>query len=451
MKSKHQNFHDPRYSMLLSGVSQIIKNEEGLKKGMISSHEKIDSLTRVISKRKKKNLFYRILIKILEWISRHKKGVFDDCMEILLEYMILKKAGADSAAEEKLGEIKYSQCDVAWVNSVIEWIETYAIKMEEPSYVNYQDMNDYEYTLPEENLKVGIIADWGTGEEEAENVIEHLFQQKPDLIFHLGDVYYSGTEEEYEQHYIGLIDAMREKYDTQVPVYNVPGNHDYYSGGHAFYKFLANTNTKSTYPTQEASYFTLNNSAWQLQGMDTGYYDRHVFEVGQDMTHLREKEAIWHKHHLDKGFGADKKIILLSHHQLFSRFINIGNQSHNPRLYECFKDHLDKLSCWYWGHEHLFELYKPFLGLNKGRCVGNSAVPIIYDEGRPYRTTAKYKGKSIKNLPEILPESVVDNNGDVYANGFALLKLNLDKTGTASYFSVLPGTSNAKLIFEEAL
>lgn len=456
MKSKHHNFHDPRYSMLLSGINDYVKKEAKGVKGMNAKHEMVTAMSRVIEKRTaaEGGLIHRIsqlLTKLLLFFKKDKKGVLDDCMEILLEYKLLKLAGLDAKADEKKEELKFSQCDPKWVEAVLVWIDAYVIHHDKPSYAKYKQLDDFAYDIPDKDLKVGLIADWGTGEEQAELVLDQLFAQQPDIILHLGDIYYSGTEEEYQDNYLDVIEKCRKKHGVNTPVYNLPGNHDYYSGGQPFYDFLSKTNSQaSDYPQQEASYFVLGNSSWQLQGMDTGHNDRNVFEVGKDITHLQSKEVTWHHHHLDKGLASDKRILLFSHHQLFSRFLNIGKISHNKHLLKHFDKYLDKVSGWFWGHEHLLEIYKPFLGLEKGRCIGNGAVPIIYDEGNPYRATAKYKGSPISPIPDIIPESVVDNNGDIYANGFVMLDLKVNKEGKAFYYSILPD-EELKLVHQEEL
>lgn len=456
MKSKHHNFHDPRYSMLLSGINNFIKKESNGVKGMNANHEMVSAMTRVIKKRESKaetgfiHWISQLITKLLLFFKKDQKGLLDDCMEILLEYKLLKLAGKNQEADEKKDELKFSQCDPRWVEAVLVWIDTYVIHHEKAAYVKYKQLDDFAYKIPDKDLKVGLIADWGTGEEEAEAVLDQLFTQKPDLILHLGDIYYSGTEEEYQDNYLDVIERCRIKHNTNTPVYNLPGNHDYYSGGRPFFDFLSKTNQKSDYPQQEASYFLLGNSSWQLHGMDTGHNDRNVFEVGKDITHLQSKEVTWHHHHLDKGLANDKRMLLFSHHQLFSRFLNIGKRSHNKHLHKHFESYLGKVSGWFWGHEHLLEIYKPFLGLEKGRCIGYGAVPIIYDEGNPYKATAKYKGSPISPLPDIIPESVVSNNGDIYANGFVMLDLKMNKEGQASYYSILPD-EELKLVYQEAL
>jgi 3',5'-cyclic AMP phosphodiesterase CpdA len=53
-------------------------------------------------------------------------------------------------------------------------------------------------------------------------VLDQLMQLEPDLIVHLGDIYYAGTIDECRTNFLVPIQAAREKYGR-----NIPGNHDY--------------------------------------------------------------------------------------------------------------------------------------------------------------------------------------------------------------------------------
>eukprot|EP00966_Prymnesium_polylepis_P205530 4763027-Prymnesium_polylepis.1 len=61
-------------------------------------------------------------------------------------------------------------------------------------------------------------------------VLEEVAKQKPDVLIHLGDTYYSGT---YAEQRDFLHDPVRAHLGEAVPVYLVPGNHDYYAKGGA--------------------------------------------------------------------------------------------------------------------------------------------------------------------------------------------------------------------------
>jgi hypothetical protein len=473
MESTYTHYHDPKLSVIQSAVNEYINKHSDGRKGLNYHHEKIKALNTVLDGAaplvQAPHESYSILQRISDLISRlftdrkkKDRGSTDysTAFKILEQYVDAKLKGDKSREAQKLDELRFSDCDPAWVKSMTSWFECYVKRMQQPKYIVYQNLNDFSYPLPStkgDSLKIGLIGDWGTGEETAETILAQLFLNKVDVIIHLGDIYYSGTEQEYQTHFINPVEKLRKKYQLPIPVYNLPGNHDYYSGGYAFYDSLKDLNAGlAEVPVQEASYFTLSNSAWHLQGMDTGFYDNNVLHVNEDYTHLTDTEVKWHQHQLDQAVVQKKKVILLSHHQLFSRYLPIGGKNHNDKLLSYFKTYIEAkhIAAWFWGHEHLLEIYKPFMGLEKGRCIGNGAVPIFYDNGKPYQETASFQGKPVADLPEeLLSTADFPSNGEVYDRGFAILELNNDQSGRAMYYVInddgKPAT--AKLVHQEPL
>jgi hypothetical protein len=143
-------------------------------------------------------------------------------------------------------------------------------------------------------------------------------------------------------------------------------------------------------------------------------------------------------------------VILLSHHQLFSRYLAIADQTYNADLLSYFQDYIkhDNICAWFWGHEHLAAIYEPYLGLARGRCLGHGAVPIFFDSGTPYDEKASVQGTPLPNLPEVaVPADKYGHDGTVYYQGFALLELNKNKTGKASYYT----TNQTEPMYQEEL
>ncbi|MFN0214951.1 MAG: metallophosphoesterase family protein [Saprospiraceae bacterium] len=469
MPSHFTNFHNRKHSMMQSGLNELlIQNQEG-KNGLNHDHPKIQALNAHIQKREHFHNRFGIIAHLLERIALFFMKIFKPFLRkdhqqyyyatLRQKYLEALLNHDTAAADEYKNELKFSGEDPEWVKSAIVWFETYAVNMKTPEYIKYKTINDFNYKIKELDrpLRVAVIGDWGTGDHLAASVLEQVFLKEPDLIIHLGDIYYSGTHKEFKDHYLDIIDNLRKKYKP-IPVYNLPGNHDYYSGGHPFYEALkVNEGLEGSPPVQEASYFVLSNSVWHLQGMDTGYHDHDVRKVNEDNTELVTEEIPWHHHHLDKAIAANKKVLLFSHHQLFSRYTAIGSKCYNPKLLECFKPYIDKkqITAWFWGHEHLFEVYKPFLGLDKGRCVGHGAVPILYENGLPYKTTATVKKQKIplQELPEtLLDPTKLTNDGDIYDRGFVMLNLKNDGTGTADYYAARYGLDTELLLnFSEDL
>src|SRR4051812_13910379 len=115
--------------------------------------------------------------------------------------------------------------------------------------------------------------------DDAKALLKELIaRHKPDVIIHLGDIYYSGTPEECYLNFSKIFDEVfseRLGAGNRIPVYTIPGNHDYYAFGYGYYEMVTALNAYDKDTVQPASYFSLQteDGYWQLLGMDTGFYD----------------------------------------------------------------------------------------------------------------------------------------------------------------------------------
>ncbi len=84
----------------------------------------------------------------------------------------------------------------------------------------------------------------------------------------------TGTFDECQANFLEPIERARQQHNWPVPVYTIPGNHDYYSGGQAIFAMLPALNQGIPHASiQTHSFVCLRNDSWQLECMDTGYYD----------------------------------------------------------------------------------------------------------------------------------------------------------------------------------
>ena len=163
-------------------------------------------------------------------------------------------------------------------------------------------------------LRIGLLSDWPTGGPASIHVLKELAKLKPDLVIHLGDTYYAGTIQEQRDF---LHDPIRAYLGENVPIYLVPGNHDYYSaGGKGFYQILSEFNY------QDASYFTLRGEHFQIIGVDTGILNNQQFDTL--LPFLPDDQIAWANAQIAKGQKQGLKTIFMSHHQFFSRTEGIG-------------------------------------------------------------------------------------------------------------------------------
>ena len=152
------------------------------------------------------------------------------------------------------GEHSKPLTDPGWAQQFLGTIGTYTARLgrhcyrKVPTVSGAYNMSYAVHPLADEKLRIGILADWATGAPGSMRVLEELAKLKPDIVIHLGDTYYSGTLTEQRDF---LHDPLRAHLGEQVPVYLIPGNHDYYaSGGEGFFQIV------DEFGAQEASFFS---------------------------------------------------------------------------------------------------------------------------------------------------------------------------------------------------
>ena len=173
------------------------------------------------------------------------------------------------------------------------------------------------------------------------------------LLVHLGDVYYSGTVEEVAERFLQIWPTRKEAVSRALN-----SNHEMYSGGEAYFE-----DTLKAFE-QDASYFAYQNKHWTLVGLDTAYAEHDI-----------DDEQVWWLNQILNQAG-DRKLILLSHHQLYSHFESQGeNLVKHPGFRAILASR--RVFAWYWGHEHrctIFETTDKDFGI-LARCIGHGGVP----------------------------------------------------------------------------
>ncbi len=437
-----ESLHSATHSLFQSAVNEILHKHADTAGGLNEHHEMMRGASSAMTEHLEGKK------AMVESAGETAKA----CAHLAWELAKAKIIGPHERVIELENELTDSFCDPRWAECVAAFLEYYAAHR----LPIYHERQIESWPLPagktSDRLTVGVLGDWGSGAEVAVGLLDKMVEvADPDLIIHVGDVYYAGTEREFRHNFNGPLNAVRARH-RPIPVYNLPGNHDYYSGGRGFYQSTAQLNQQphapAGTPIQTTSFFCLRNAGWQLQGMDTGYHDHNYFKVGQDITKLRDSEVPWHQQML--ASAEDRRVILFSHHQLFSAFSNIGTEkegtaepgNYNKFLYEVFGPHIDagQIAAWLWGHEHLLEVYDSYMGLDKGRCVGHSAFPQLTARGH-----YEVAHEQVPLVPD--PNNPSDfiklgTSGEVYNHGFAVLELGDNQHGTASYYQ-MPGDGSS--------
>jgi hypothetical protein len=252
-------------------------------------------------------------------------------------------------SEQSAFEVKYDERDIlGWVGSVFTWWK----KIKPEPWLTASD-------TPEpigrgRNLRVAMMADWGTGLYGAPACARSIESDpKPvDLMLHLGDVYYSGTVNEVRTRFLNVWPKRAGAISRACNA-----NHEMYVGGEGYFKEMLPAFS------QKASYFALQNDDWLLVGLDTAYEDHD----------LAGDQVAWLDGLISRA--GDRKVVLFSHHQPYSLLDNQG-----PKLVSKLGHLLGrkKIAAWYWGHEHRCVLYDahPAWGV-LGRCIGHGGYPYF--------------------------------------------------------------------------
>ncbi|WP_396917606.1 metallophosphoesterase family protein [Mycolicibacterium sp.] len=220
-----------------------------------------------------------------------------------------------------------------------------------------------------------VIGDWGSGLPRARLVADQVAKElardphRQKVVIHLGDVYYSGTEREFRERFL---DPWPVPKGSDVVSLTIPGNHELYSGGFAYFDVGL---TDPRFARQQGcSYFAVETDHWQFLGLDTAYQDAGLF--GGQTGWARDRIV---------NAPPDMRTCLLSHHQLFSAH---ENKNHPLRTQIEPVLATERVDAWLWGHEHRCIQYAPttYNGHRLGfaSCIGHGGVPeyLVMKEGQ---------------------------------------------------------------------
>jgi hypothetical protein len=351
-------------------------------------------------------------------------GALQACAQAYLDLARAKAIGDPAAIKRAEDRLPFSTCDAQWAETIEEFLRHYTLaKHGNVPYLEWKQLSDFVLPDLPDKVSVAVIGDWGTGAPRALALARAVQGHAPDIVMHLGDIYYSCSSSEAD----AFLRDIRMVFPNPVTrVFTLCGNHDMYSGAAPYYALLDRLN-------QPASFFCLRNGHWQLLGMDTGYNDFNPLAVGTVETWIRDgtdehgrpdpdrySELVWHADKLANAGG--RKTVLLSHHPLFTRNAAIDGNVVNGRLQKQLAPWIDKLTLWVWGHEHNQVVYAPFMGLRRGRCVGASAIPVL-SSATLYDPDPKLNGKIVPDLADPATRLGVDDNTGLWDLGYAILEL----------------------------
>lgn len=306
---------------------------------------------------------------------------------------------------------KYDKLDARWAKSLVAWLKNQKDQFSFPNNPPVIQIDD-EVTL-------GIFGDWGGGTWHNNNVASkisnQIVKQNADYNIHLGDTYYSGSEDEMQSNTIDHWPAAKKGN------FALNGNHEMYHREPYFNLLLQDDLLKLQ---NGNSYFALENSHWIIVGLDTSFFadSNNLYLDGN----LNDSQINFLTDLAKKG----KSMILLSHHNGFDV---TGKEMQSP-LWDQVTTALKACSgkkYWYWGHIHMGSVYKEINGIS-ARCIGHSVIPygnasmlencdpVIWYENKPATEQDDMRGARVQNgfsmirlNNETIIEEIYDEDGEL--------------------------------------
>ena len=289
-------------------------------------------------------------------------------------------------------EAKFDNHDIAgWAASLFTWWKRLVKKHE---FLSPPPMP----TPMPDHARIAVLGDWGSGRYGAPISAATIQAATPayDVLLHLGDVYYSGTNKEVQERFLDLWPKVPGAISRAIN-----SNHEMYSGGEGYFG--------KTLPQfhQDSSCFALENTHFLFVGLDTGYEEH-------DLT---DEQVPWLTELVEGAEKKQQKVVLLSHHQPFSALEKQGTKlvaKLGPLLTN------KRIFAWYWGHEHRAVLYDrhPRWGLF-GRLIGHSGFPYFRDklDERPLISKNSDGSEWRKLVREGLPDGRILGGQNRYVKG----------------------------------
>jgi calcineurin-like phosphoesterase family protein len=341
---------------------------------------------------------------------------------------VLSAAGVVGSDGTLVAEQLWATFDPGWAYAAFEYLIYYlGVEPKAPFATRPATIQ-----LPNQPaLKIAIVGDWGTGVWQdgsavacpSAAVMAQIQAANPDVVIHLGDVYYAGTAEGVfgvlpGEETENLVDAW-----PDFPLsFTLNSNHEMYNGANGYFTKAL---TSAKFSKQNGtSYFALEYNDWILFGLDSSYYDPSPLYMQGALTDSNQIAFL-------QSFNlANKRIVVMTHHN--------GLRTDGQVQMGLWNQVVSALGrapdYWYWGHVHNGIVYsaQSASGANtSGRCCGHGALPFgnayeLHDsEGNPVPQVDYYAHTPMSN-----PDTQQTNR---VLNGYAIVTLTATSISEAFY------------------
>jgi CHAT domain-containing protein len=268
------------------------------------------------------------------------------------------------------------------------------------------------------SIEIALFSDNGNGLHASRSIAKQVVASGLPYAFHLGDVYYGGSEEEFKKYFE---DPLRPMFD-RTDFFMIAGNHEMFAKGEWFQDLLLRKATDHAgTQRQRGEMFHVRGPGFRILGIDTMF-------VGSDSGRLRlhdyADERVLEVLRTWLADQPDAFTILMTTNEAWDK----GNKKRTP-LYESLRATIaGKVDMWFWGNVHYAALYEPWNFADTGTIARHVVANCIGHGGYPF-----YTEKEVGDLPpgiacrwlekksRFWPNATL--RSDVGANGWNRLKL----------------------------
>src|ERR1700686_1961367 len=130
-------------------------------------------------------------------------SVVGDCTETAAKFLWAEITGNHQQAAIYAAELKDAACDPGWGECLAVYLAFKARGGSFPYRANMNVVIDLGA-----KTKLAIIGDWGTGQDVAINLLQQVKAAAPDVLLHLGDIYFAGTQTEAQENFLNICQTV---------------------------------------------------------------------------------------------------------------------------------------------------------------------------------------------------------------------------------------------------
>ena len=274
------------------------------------------------------------------------------------------------------------------------------------------------------SISMALFADNGNGLYASRGVADQIARSGLPYAFHLGDVYYGGTEQEMSEFFEAPLKPMFDR----TELFMITGNHEMYASGTWFKRLISRKAVAhSARQRQRAESFRLCGDGFQIIGLDTMFVNWQGGRIRKDDYADSERLA------LIRGWLEERPNdlnILLTTNQAW----DTGDKK-PTRLYESLRSTIaGRVDLWFWGNVHyaaLFDLW-PFRDTGSPlrrvvtSCIGHGGYPF-YTQGAPARLPDPLQCRWFETKSRFYPDTRLRT--DVGLNGWCKMTLTREADG----------------------